>query len=372
MSKKKTHEQFVGELKNINSNIEVIGKYKTARDTIKVKCLKCTGEWEPIAYSLLTDRGCPYCCSSPKKILIGFNDMWTTNPELAKLLANPEDGYKYTQFSHKKVDWKCLDCGYIIKNKNINDISTGMLSCPKCGDGISYPEKIAFNLLKQLKLEFTYQYNPDWIKPKRYDFYFEINNKKYILEMDGYFHYSDNLMSNESVDKVKEIDNYKDRMAKEHEIKIIRIDCLVSDLEYIKNNILNSQLNELFDLNKIDWIKCHEYACSSLVKIVCDLWNKNNSINNIANIINLHCDTIRKYLKQGDKLGWCDYNPKEESMKYFKKVLCIETGIIYNSISDAARNVINGSISYISKCCNTKGYTCGRLEDGTRLHWEYV
>lgn len=47
-----------------------------------------------------------YCCPAPRKILIGFNDMWATNLDVAKLLANPEDGYKYTQYSNKKVNWK--------------------------------------------------------------------------------------------------------------------------------------------------------------------------------------------------------------------------------------------------------------------------
>lgn len=374
MSKKKTHEEFVKELKNINPNIEVIGKYIGSRENIKVKCLKCTGKWEPMASSLLTDRGCPYCCSSPKKILIGFNDIWTTNPELAKLLANPEDGYKYTQYSHKKVDLKCLDCGNIIKNKSINDISIGTLSCPNCGDGISYPEKIAFNLLKQLMLEFTYQYSPDWIKPKRYDFYFKIKYNEYILEIDGKLgHGNNNPLNGQVAKESKEIDDYKEKLAKEHNIEVIRIDCFKSDLEYIKKNILNSKLATIFNLSNIDWLKCHQYACSSLVKTVCDLWNNQfKSTKKIANKIKLHRDTVRKYLKQGAELGWCSYNSKEESMKNLKKVLCIETNIVYDSISEAIRNIINGSNSRISQCCKGKRDTCGILEDGTKLHWEFV
>jgi len=326
-----------------------------------------------MAFSLLTDRGCPYCCSSPKKILIGFNDMWTTNPELAKLLANPEDGYKYTQYSHKKVDWKCLDCENIIKNKNINDISTGMLSCSKCGDGISYPNKIGFNILEQLQAKFKPEYSPDWIKPKRYDFYFEFNNQEYILEMDGKLgHGNNNPLNGQISEESKEIDDYKEKLAKEHNIKVIRIDCLKSNLEYIKRNILNSKLATIFDLSNINWLKCHEYACSSLVKKVCSLWSDNKNINDIVNIVNLHRDTVRKYLKQGAELGWCDYNANNEYIKILKRVLCIETNIVYNSILEATRNIIDGSNWNISKCCKGKRDTCGILEDGTPLHWEHV
>ena len=154
MSKKKKHEEFIEDLKNINSNIEVIGKYKTAKDYIDVKCKKCGGEWNPKANNLLNGNGCPYCCPTPRKILIGFNDIWTTNPDVAKLLANPEDGYKYTQYSGVKVDWKCPDCGYIVKNKKIGHVSYYHFSCPRCGDGISYPEKFIISLLNQINIEY--------------------------------------------------------------------------------------------------------------------------------------------------------------------------------------------------------------------------
>jgi len=263
MSKKKTHEEFVKELKNINPNIEVIGKYVKYKDNIKVRCINCTGEWEPMAQNLLRNYGCPYCAN--QKILIGFNDMWTTNPELANNLANPEDGYKYFHGSNKKVNFKCPNCGTILKNKSITNVRTHGLSCNKCSDGISYPNKFAFNLLEQLKLNFEYEFSPDWIKPKRYDFYFKVNGKEYILEMDGGLgHGNKNNLNGKTAEETKNIDNYKDLKAKEYGIEVIRIDCLISDLEYIKNNILHSKLNNIFDLNNIDWLKCHEFCMNIL------------------------------------------------------------------------------------------------------------
>ena len=56
------------------------------------------------------------CCNG-KVVVKGINDMWTTNPELAKLLVNPDDGYKYTSTSGKKVDWRCPICNTIIYSK---------------------------------------------------------------------------------------------------------------------------------------------------------------------------------------------------------------------------------------------------------------
>ena len=40
----KTHEQFVEELMELNSEIEVIGRYTKAVDRIHVKCLNCGKE----------------------------------------------------------------------------------------------------------------------------------------------------------------------------------------------------------------------------------------------------------------------------------------------------------------------------------------
>ena len=61
----KSHEQFVKELSDINSNIEIIGKYNGSKNNIEVKCLKCGHIWSPIASSLLCGYGCP-CCKRSK------------------------------------------------------------------------------------------------------------------------------------------------------------------------------------------------------------------------------------------------------------------------------------------------------------------
>jgi len=390
MPKRKTHEEYIKELKIINSNIEVVGEYKYARDNIKVKCLNCTGEWEPMAYSLLSGNGCPYCSSSPKDILIGFNDIWTINPELAKLLSNSSDGYKYTQHSNKKVDWKCPNCKEIIKNKSINDVSRRGLSCSKCGDGVSYPEKFIFNILEQLNINFQTQLSKTtfkWCDKYKYDFYVPYLNC--IIETHGMQHY-ENISGNWnlSLQKIQDIDKRKEILAINNEINhYIILDCRKSELGWIKNSILNSKLNDIFDLSIIDWNNCHKFACSNLIKTVCNYWNNGiNNIREIADITNMCSSTIRKYLKQGAILKWCNYNAKEEIIRnniiskqrigeknvVSKKVICLETGIIFESISKAAKNVINGSISHIASCCKGKRKTCGKLEDGTKLHWAFI
>ena len=78
-------------------------------------------------------------------------------------------------------------------------------------------------------------------------------------------------------------DKNKKELAIENGIKpenYIVIDCRYSELEFIKNNILHSRLNEIFDLNNIDWIKIGQDSEKSLVKEVCDYWHLHNEINN--------------------------------------------------------------------------------------------
>lgn len=377
---RKTHEKFIGELYSKNTDIEVIGEYNKANNPIKVKCLKCSGEWEPIANSLLRGSGCPYCCPTPRKVLIGFNDVWTTNPELAKLLLNSDDGYKYTQHSSKRTDWKCPDCGNIIRNKSFHEISGYGLSCPKCADGRSYPNKFAFNLLAQLNIEFKHEYS---FYNYRMDFYFELNGKKYDLELDGGLgHKYGNSIVKISPEETKKLDSIREEFFKKHGISTIRVDCGVSDLEYIKNSILNSELSNLFNLSTIDWFKCHKYACKSLVKEVCDLWNNGiKRTKDIAKILKMSVGTTIRYLKRGAELGWCDYTVDKCYKFYYesgkckttnKMVACLETGMVYKSIIEASKSIIDASDSHISQCCKGKRNTCGRLEDGTKLHWRYV
>ena len=282
-----------------------------------------------------------------------------------KNIINP---YEISYGSKIKVWIKCQNCN---SEKLIppNRFTRQGLGCQKCSDGISYPNKMEYNILLQLGLNFTTEYCPNWIKPKRYDFYFKMVDKEYIIEMDGEFHTKDNTQSKQTKEEAKTIDDYKDKLAKEHNIEVIRIDCQKSEVEYIKDKILHSKMMELFDLSNINWQECEKFAYKSLVKDACNLWNNNlKNTQLIGNELKLTRATITTYLKRGSRLGWCDYNPEIEfrnnSINHSKKVYCIELDEIFNSTREASRklNIDNGCIS---KACHGKAKTAGKY------HWRY-
>ena len=66
-------------------------------------------EWQAAVVNRNNGTGCPYCAG--KKLLIGFNDLATTHPELAKQWHPTKNGnLKPTDVvagSHKKVWWQC-------------------------------------------------------------------------------------------------------------------------------------------------------------------------------------------------------------------------------------------------------------------------
>ena len=377
VGRKKTHEEFVEELRKVNPYIEVIGTYKGTHEKIKCRCLKCghiwssvagqllrgsicpecnrisrrisndefmerflnmgetnielLGEyvdantkitcrckihnykWEMLPGNILKNRKCPLCA---KNIVVhGYNDLLTVRPDLETYILDNNEVYNLGVGSKKKIKVRCPLCGHAT-TITVSQLASMGFSCQKCSDGISYPNKFSRALLEQLPVEnIDYEWSPDWIKPYRYDNYFEYNGIKYILEMDGKFHYENNGMNNMTAEEQRAIDDMKDEMAIKHNVKMIRIDCQKSEANYIKEKILCSELSSIFDLSNIDWDLCNREALNSLVKQVCDLYKDGYRNIDIENKLKISKNTVTKYLKLGNELGWCKYTPKQ-----YKKV----------------------------------------------------
>lgn len=300
-----SHDVFLQKLAELNSGIIAAGQYINMTTPMDFQCRK-GHVWLDEPTDIIRGKGCPYCSNA--RVLTGYNDIWTTRPDVAQILKNKNDGYKYTSGSNKKVDFICPECGSI-SNKSIVSVSTRGLCCQVCADGISYPNKFIRQVLKQLKINFIPEYNPSWAKPRKYDCYFEYNGQKYIIEMDGAFHYMDRQSIKKTAVESHAIDELKTQLANQHDIEVIRIESLESNVEYIKNKILSSKLNDILDLLCVDWDLCDANAQKSLVKNSCDLYMSGiHDVEKIGTMLNIHSATVRNYLKLGVKFGWCDYS----------------------------------------------------------------
>lgn len=297
------------------------GKY--TQKGYKYHCNKCEYEDEISESSLKNGGGCLVCCG--KKVILGFNTIWDTDKwAVDRGLISEEDAKKYTRGAHKRIDVICPNCGEpkngiliysIIKNKSIG--------CKKCGDKISFPEKVASLVFDKLNIYYEKQKGFNWSQGKIYDFFIPSFGR--LVETHGKQHYENTgwgKCGGRTLAEEQENDRKKEELAIENELKYIPIDCRESNIDFIKENMIK-MLGDIFDFSIIDWEDVDREAQGSLVWEVCEYWkNKKDeeSVTDLIKYFSLDRRTIRKYLKKGTKYGWCFYNAKEEIVKGAKKV----------------------------------------------------
>jgi len=124
-------------------------------------------KWEAVVGERVAGTGCPYC--SGRRVLVGFNDLATTHPELA-MEAHGWDPQKLSSGSNRKVEWICrlahiwvtsvahrsigkTGCPYCRNLKlllGFNDLSTRFPSVAQEADGWD-PESVVFGTAKKCK-----------------------------------------------------------------------------------------------------------------------------------------------------------------------------------------------------------------------------
>ena len=335
--------------------------------------------------SLLSGQGCS-CCAG-KTAVLGINTIWDTDRRLCSLGLSEKDAKTHTKGSNDKVFVICPHCGKT-KDISIDKIYNRKSIGCTCGDGVKYPEKFMTSVLDQLNIEYIFQLTKttfDWCEDKRYDVY--ISSLNTIIETHGMQHYEDCWGKAKDV---QENDRIKYELALQNGIKdgdYVVIDCRYSNKEWIKDGILNSKLNELFDLFEIDWIECGKKAQKNLVKEVCEYWSNKEeweTTKTLAEVFGLSREAIIDYLKKGAGLGWCDYNADREKTKRSKsvgkstgkRVAMYKDGnfimeeystleLVRRVFAETGIKLSQGSISAVclSKQKQHKGYTFKYIED---------
>lgn len=121
--KKKSHDEFVNEMKRIHPDIEVREKYDLFSKPVAVHCNKCGFDWAPIAGSLLRGHGCPVCTGSGQITGEAFVRKLATIRDDVILVGPYENALK-------KTDFKFLNCGHVCEMTPSK--ITSLRGCPKC------------------------------------------------------------------------------------------------------------------------------------------------------------------------------------------------------------------------------------------------
>lgn len=293
------------------------GRHNNKQKQYKIQCNLCGNVFETSETMITTTRSnvkyiCPFC--SGRKANIGSNDITIVAPWMIKFFQGGYNEAKlYLPHSSQKIYPICPICHRVRKRKiSINTIfTTKSIGCD-CKGGISYPNRFMYKLLKLLGVDFICEYCPEWSNPYRYDFF--IPSKNVIIEMDGGIGHGKKIIQHSklTINETKERDVLKDKLAKEHRILVIRIDCDKSDQLYISQQI-NKKLSMFFVLENVNYKLCDEFAQKNIVKEICDFYefSKPISIKEIANKFNCGTTTVCRYLHKGAELGWCHYNRDE-------------------------------------------------------------
>jgi hypothetical protein len=170
---------------------------------------------------------------------------------------------------------------------------------------------IEFTPEKKFVWSINFQHENKMLSGKKiYDIFIDTHN--IIIENHGDYHYVNGftrIESARSLEEVQENDLIKHNLAISNGIEeqnYVVLDCYKSEMQYIKNSIMSSNLPTLLNFTEddIDWQKCDEFATSSRIYEACCHWNNGlQSYREIASLMKMHHETIKRYIKKGRKLN---------------------------------------------------------------------
>ena len=300
-------------------------------------------------------------------------------PDLANLLVNADDASNFRIGSAKKLDWRCPSCGFIIRQKAVNKIVARGLHCPVCKDGSSRPEKIVGSILRQSNIEAIHQATFPWSGRRRYDFFLPKYNC--IIEVNGSQHYGFGFerLSGVTLEEQQSVDNDKQRLALSNGIShYLVINASNTSAEIIAIQVVQGLSSHGIRVSASTQV-CEQDARTSDIVTAAKLWNDGMWTGEIAKALDVCTSAAIRYLNAAARAGMCDYSAeKAHKMSQRrsaelrrKKVRCVQTGEIFDSLASACEAYgISSASNIIRSCCNAKCHA-GKYND-VLLKWEYV
>ena len=216
--------------KEVSPNSKICATEITDFSNKKLLWECCNGhEWEAKVNDRSRGKGCPYC--SNRKLLRGFNDLATTNPELAREVS-PDSKIKATEVmsgSDKKLLWRC-DKGHEweVKAKNRSQGN----GCPKCS-GSRMEENLA-QLIKELLPENIKILRNDRKVIKPYELDILIPELNLSFEFNGDYWHSNEMIRkrNPQFSSSKQFDDFKKQECEKQGVELF----FIQEKQWVNNN----------------------------------------------------------------------------------------------------------------------------------------
>lgn len=278
-------------------------------------------------------KGCACCAHSI--VIPGINSIADTNPELSIYFINGDE-YKYSALSGCKVDMICPECGNV-KQQVISSLTNKGFSCPICASSVSIGERIIYVLLDSQNIVFKKEFQFPNSK-KRYDFYLTDYNT--IIEIHGSQHYVQTSNTWGTVEEQQQNDEYKKQFALGKGISdYIVINAKVSEFNYIKESIVNSELADIINFNNVDWESIEDSIHKNgIVKEMCEYWEQHPeaTVVDMENKFHKSEKIIYDTLKVGYDMGWC--HKRKLKHPIVQPIKHIDTDIYFHDAKTASRN----------------------------------
>lgn len=169
-------------------------------------------KWVASVASRSGGNGCPICAN--KQLLIGYNDVKTLFPKVAEEWSYEENETRPEEHiagTHRKVSWKCSECGNIWI-ASIKERTYGGTGCPRCTfyHKTSFPEQAILFYVRKIYPSATNSYKPQYLAPKEIDIF--IPELNLAIEYDGKAWHTNG-----------ERDFEKSQILKAHSVTLIRL-----------------------------------------------------------------------------------------------------------------------------------------------------
>lgn len=212
---RRTNEEFLSELHEVNDTIQPLEPYHRGWDLIKVKCKVCGRVWKIAPSNLLRGNGCRRCSGhQPRPGLYLSKDealkrLHETHPYI-KLISEYKGIGEISQF-------ECVRCGFVFTN-TIRYLMKVAKDCPYCSKiCYSQQEEILKRYFDEndVNYQFSYKplYNPLTNQKLHFDFY--LPDFGLLIEIQGYQHFkARNLFGGQlGLEYLQLKDQYKKRWA---------------------------------------------------------------------------------------------------------------------------------------------------------------